>query len=52
MVRKGGEYALLSSEGKTLIGFGSYQALAPAPDGLVWAKQGNLWGLLRPVSAS
>lgn len=51
-VRKGGEYALLNSEGKKLIGFGSYQALAPAPDGLVWAKQNGLWGLLRPVSAS
>ena len=52
VVRKGGEYALLNSEGKKLIGFGSYQALAPAPDGLVWAKQNGLWGLLRPVSAS
>lgn len=52
VVRKGGEYALLSSEGKKLIGFGSYQALAPAPGGLVWAKQNGLWGLLRPVSAS
>ncbi len=52
VVRKGGEYALLSSEGKKLIGFGTYQALAPAPDGLVWAKQNGLWGLLRPVSGS
>lgn len=52
VVRKGGEYALLNSEGKKLIGFGSYQALAPASDGLVWAKQNGLWGLLRPVSAS
>lgn len=52
VVRKGGEYALLSSEGKKLIGFGTYQALAPAPDGLVWAKQNGLWGLLRPVSDS
>ena len=52
VVRKGGEYSLLNSEGKKLIGFGSYQALAPAPDGLVWAKQNGLWGLLRPVSAS
>lgn len=52
VVRKGGEYALLSREGKKLIGFGSYQALAPAPDGLVWAKQNGFWGLLRPVSAS
>lgn len=52
VVRKGGEYALLSSEGKKLIGFGTYQALAPAPDGLVWAKQNGLWGLLRPVSSS
>lgn len=52
VVRKGGEYALLSSEGKKLIGFGAYQALAPAPDGLVWAKQNGLWGLLRPVSGS
>ena len=52
VVRKGGEYTLLSSEGKKLIGFGTYQALAPAPDGLVWAKQNGLWGLLRPVSGS
>lgn len=52
VVRKGGEYALLSSEGKKLIGFGTYQALAPASDGLVWAKQNGLWGLLRPVSGS
>lgn len=50
VVRRGGEYALLSSEGKKLIGFGRYQALAPAPDGLVWARQDGLWGLLRPVS--
>lgn len=52
VVRKGGEYALLSREGKQLIGFGAYQALVPAPDGLVWARQGGLWGLLRPVSDS
>lgn len=52
VVRKGGEYALLSSDGQKQIGFGAYQALAPAPGGLVWAEEGGLWGLLRPVSDS
>lgn len=52
MVRRGGEYALLSSDGQKQIDFGAYQALAPAPGGLVWAEEGGLWGLLRPVSDS
>ena len=52
VVRRGGEYALMSSDGQKQIGFGAYQALAPAPGGLVWAEEGGLWGLLRPVSDS
>lgn len=50
VVRRGGEYALLNGQGQTEIRFGAYEALAPAPDGLVWAKEGGRWGLLRPIS--
>lgn len=50
VVRKGGEYALLDDQGKKQIRFGAYEALAPAPDGMVWAKENGHWGLLRPAA--
>lgn len=47
VVVKNGQYALLDTAGKVLVSFGELEAMAPAANGLLWAKQNGLWGALQ-----
>lgn len=46
VVCQDGQYGLLYRDGTLLIGFGELEAMAPAYNNELWAKQNGLWGLV------
>ncbi len=46
VVSLGGKMGVLNRNGRTLIGFGEFDELAPAWNDQLWAKQGGKWGLI------
>lgn len=46
VVSKDGQYGLLYRDGRVLIAFGEFEALAPSYNNELWAKQGGKWGLI------
>lgn len=46
VVCQNGQYGLLYRDGTLLIGFGELEAMAPAYNDELWAKQNGLWGLV------
>ncbi len=46
-----GEYGVLHSDGRTFIEFGEFEALAPAWNDQLWAKQNGKWGLIDLTAA-